>query len=509
MAAIVTTNMNIYAASLFMNSFNSESEYIYLFIGNTLPWNNENSPPTPVDCESNEAAAFIDMMSLKRITGSSVSLIIPNNTWTVGTVYSEYSSLVDLFDPTDALPFYVISSQLNVYKCLNNNGGAYSTIQPTGTSTSVITVADGYQWKFMYTVSSTDVLNFVTNEWVPVKTLAANDGSNQWLVQQAAVSGTIDRIDIVTAGVSYTSVPTVVITGNGSGATATATIGGGNVTGVTVTATGTNYTWATISFTGGGSGANGATANAIISPFKGHGADPVTELGGFYVMIDCKLIGNESGYFTVSNDYRQVGLISNPILNNGLNTTPATALDYSQALSLTFSSVSGTTFNNDETVTGLTSGAIGVVEDWDGTSILRLVQSLGTFTPGETVQGADATGVLSTITGTAQSGSTSAIVLANSASSVNSTYNGQTINITSGTGVGQVRMIASYIGLSRTAGVTPVFSTAPDNTSHYVVANIVAPAIVAYEGQILYLENRRAIARSAEQTEDIKIIITF
>ena len=510
MAAIITTAERIYAANLFVNGFDNDEENVYLFIGKTLPWSDENSPPTPVDCVQDQVQAFQNMMSLKLIGLSSVSLVIPRNDWTTGIVYSQYSDAVDLFDPNSSPPpFFVISDQLNVYMCLNNNKGALSTIQPTGTATTPITVADGYQWKYMYTVSSADVLNFVTNNWVPVDTLITNDGSNQWLVQQAAVPGTVDRVDMVTEGTQYTSIPSVAIVGNGTGATAVATISGGNVTGITVTAVGSGYTYATVSITGGGVGANGAAANAVLSPFAGHGADPTTELGGFNVLVDCKLNGTENGYFTVDNDYRQIGIIQNPILNDGLN-TPATAPDLIQAVVLTFLSVSGTTFNTDETVTGNTSGATGVVMDWDGTAVLRLVQSTGTFIAGETVIGVDASGVLSTITGTAQAGSTSlTIILANSASSVNSTYNGQTILLTGGTGAGQTRIISGYVGLTRTATISPAWLTTPTNTSTYVVASIIAPQILPYKGSIVYLENRRCIMRAPDQVENVKIVIDF
>ena len=33
-------------------------------------------------------------------------------------------------------------------KCLFNNKGASSTVEPSGTSTSTLSTADGYKWKF-------------------------------------------------------------------------------------------------------------------------------------------------------------------------------------------------------------------------------------------------------------------------------------------------------------------------------------------------------------------------
>ena len=509
MAAIVTNNMRILAAKQFEGSFADPTQHIYLYIGKTLPWDDENSPDTPVDCESDYSLAYREMMGLKNIAANNVSLIIPRNTWTIGTVYTQYDNTIDLFDPNSNLPpFYVVTDSLNVYKCLCNNNGAASTVVPTGTSTSVVTSADGYQWKFMYTIKSADVLSFVTPEWIPVSTLLTNDGTTQWSVQQAAISGTIDRIDMVTAGTQYTQVPTVTITGDGTGATAVATISGGNVTKITVTATGGGYTFANVSITNGGVASNGATAKAIVSPFTGHGADAVAELGGFFVLIDTKLIYSENSTFTVTNDYRRVGLIQNPLLANGGGV--ATATDYDQAQRLTFTTVSGTLFNSDEIVTGSTSNATGVVMDYDSTGkVLRLVQVSGSFVPGETVVGATASGVLLTYTATLTSATSSTFVLPNGASAVDNQYTGQTVLITSGTGAGQTRNITNYIGISRTATVSPAWGPTPDNTSVVKIASIVPPDIQLFSGNILYMETRRPIARASDQTEDIKIVVEF
>lgn len=509
MAAIVTTNMRILAAKQFEGSFADPTQHIYLYIGRTLPWADDNAPPTPIDCEADFSAVHREMLGLKNITADAVSLIIPRNTWTVGTIYTQYDNKIDLFDPNSGnTPFYVVTDSLNVYKCLNNNGAVASTVQPTGTTTSVVTNADGYQWKYMYTINSADVLSFVTTEWVPVSTLLTNDGSNQWLVQQAAIPGTIDRIDMVTVGTQYTQVPTVTITGDGTGATAVATINAGNVTKIIVTATGSGYTYANVAITNGGVSSNGATAVAIISPFEGHGADPTQELGGFFALIDAKLVFDENSTFTVSNDYRRIGLIANPILNG--SSTPATATDYDQAERLTFTTVSGTVFNSDEVVTGSTSNATGVVMDWDPNGkVLRVVEVLGTFVPGETIVGADASGVLLTYTATLSSATSNTFVLPGGASAVDNVYTGQTVLVSSGLGNGQTRKITNYVGISRTATVSPAWTITPNNTSVVKIASILASDVLPFSGEILYMENRRPIARASDQVEDIKIVVEF
>jgi hypothetical protein len=57
----------------------------------------------------------------------------------------------------------------------------------------------------------------------------------------------------VTAGGTYTSTPTVAISGDGSGATASATVSGGAVSSVVIENQGSGYSSAIVSFSGGGS----------------------------------------------------------------------------------------------------------------------------------------------------------------------------------------------------------------------------------------------------------------
>ena len=68
----------------------------------------------------------------------------------------------------------------------------------------------------------------------------------------------------------------------------------------------------------------------------------------------------------------------------------------------------------------------------------------------------------------AQSGTATTIVLATSASNVDSAYVGHEVFITGGVGAGQRRVISAYVGVSRTATV-PAWDTVPDSTSHYEV----------------------------------------
>ena len=87
------------------------------------------------------------------------------------------SSASNLYDST----FYFVTSDFNVYKVLDNNGGtAYSGAEPTSTSTSPFALG-GYVLKYMYTITQSEISKFVTTDFIPVSTdstvsAAATDG---------------------------------------------------------------------------------------------------------------------------------------------------------------------------------------------------------------------------------------------------------------------------------------------------------------------------------------------
>jgi parallel beta-helix repeat protein len=73
------------------------------------------------------------------------------------------------------------------------------------------------------------------------------------------------------------------------------------------------------------------------------------------------------------------------------------------------------------------------------------------------------------ITGTVQSSTSGTVVLDSGASSSNFNYNGCVIEITSGTGVGQVRRINNYTGGSRTVTNAQAWGTNPANGDAYAI----------------------------------------
>lgn len=466
MAAIITTKFRIHNAQSFKEGFDEASaSNIYLGIGRPQAWANDNQPDTPKDTVADELYYWDDMIALKRVQPSDVSLAIVRRNWSSGKYYDIYrhdyngvTAGVNINDGGATAPatladanYYVMTDEYHVYKCLNNrkNGAVVqSTVKPTGTDPNqLLTTSDGYVWKYMFTVSPADVLKFVSTDFIPVKTLSTNPGTTdayytQWLVQAAAVDGSINHIQVVNPGTLYASAPTVQIVGDGTNAAATAVFdaGTGQVTGITVTNKGSGYTYATVTLTGGTTGTN-ATAQAIISPKGGHGKDPVEELGGFYVMMNVRLEYDDgAGDFPVENDYRRIMLVRDPFNFN--TTVVASTTTLSSMRIFNVSGVSGT-FQVDEVITGATSGAAGrIVRSWSesGVNKISFVQ-----TRVENPQGKLFT-------------------------------NGESI----------------------TGGSSSATAT---------ISSIVDPEVQADSGDVLYVENRRPINRALDQIEDIKIIV--
>jgi len=351
MASIVTTKFRVHNAEQFAEAFSETSNTImYLFIGKNTAFPNDNVPPTPVNSTANiEFTPWRDMYAAKRITTSDVTHAIERYDWTSGTVYDKYDDTdTNLMDDD----FYVMTEDYNVYKVLNNAGATASTTKPSGVSTSPFTTADGYVWKYMYTVTTAKALKFLTNDYIPVQTLASDDGSDQWDVQVAAVDGGIHVVNVTAGGSGYATAPAVTITGDGTGATANSTITANVVTAVTITAAGTGYTRASVTFASGA-----AAATAVISPKGGHGSNAVEELGGKFIMLNVRLDGNESNTFSTANEFRQVGIIRDPYTYG--TTTRAVASSFRQSFKYQLSGISGT-FTLDETITSGSNTASAV-----------------------------------------------------------------------------------------------------------------------------------------------------
>ena len=210
MPATSTKRLSYHIADQFKESFSEASpSRLYLFVGRTSPFANDSVASTPTDTvQKQDYNIYKQMLAAKKIQETDVTYALVRRNWSNNNLYAEYTNTT-LNSTLYNSAFYVYTSDRNVYKCLFNNKGANSTVEPTGTSTGVTSTSDGYQWKYMFTVSTADVGKFVTAEYIPVKVITADDSSGQFAVQDAAVDGAIDVIDVSAGGSGY-------LTDNGS-----------------------------------------------------------------------------------------------------------------------------------------------------------------------------------------------------------------------------------------------------------------------------------------------------
>lgn len=357
---------------------------LYVAIGRSNDWDSSDTAPTPISTEREERNFRLAMQSMKQVTAS--SLVVPRNAWASGTIYSRYNDNQEGNEPTQ--PYYVMTDENQVYVCIQQgttNAGVAktSTVKPTGTATEPFLTADGYIWKFLYTVGSLDATNFLAANFQPIELVtdsAGAPGLTASQVEQVGIQSAADSAhEIVGAlmtnnGSGYISTPTVTIVGDGSGAKLQATVNGGQVTKIelidssgTITM-GKGYNYAEIQIAAPASGTQ-ATARAILGPKSstkfGFGSDPRYDLRARAVMYNTKPDGAEGGDFLIDQDFRQIGLIQNPTEfdsnSPGNLFTQATA---NALYRMQFSSIASA-FTVDNTIQGGTTGAKAYVDKVD------------------------------------------------------------------------------------------------------------------------------------------------
>lgn len=207
---------------------------IFLTFGKDTEWDNELIPP---QAENNLSKDFIDMSNLlflKKQNAGNASMGIKRNLWSTGIIYDNYSVDVEL----DTIDYYVTNSSNRIYICIDNNGGIQSVSEPTDITTTIqsFKTGDGYTWKYMGEVSD---INFVTNDYVPVKKVLSDNGSDQWEIQQNAKPNSLTIVGIDDAGATFpTAIPTINIIGSAIG---TATLTADVLTEITLTDVGGDY----------------------------------------------------------------------------------------------------------------------------------------------------------------------------------------------------------------------------------------------------------------------------
>lgn len=550
----------------------------YLFVGKPTPWGagsqvDELYPKDPNDTLEEEARVWDEMLGLKKIEEIFASLVVPRRDWDTSkrTVYAVYDDKdPDLYNqPTTtrsnveggksqfAGSFYVMTDAFDVFICLENGSGTPSTQKPVrpNTPTDLVALSDGYVWKYITTIKQSEVVRFLTDSWMPIKTLKADDTSFQWDVQQNAVGGSIlsfhvsssqqgtgyvythtgkltfvpagptiidngvvkatarlnaidsnspvptgadnayqnwdlhvtsgadqgaiyniqsynkdtkivvlhkdwnrsgDGTPKVTENVTYDILPKLVVATNGDSNYPVAgkpVVKNGSVVAVNVVQPGRGATWANVtveSYNGG----SAAAVRPILSSTKGLGKDPEKDLGAYFVMLTSKLsykMGETDTTldFPINNDYRQVGIIRNVKNVDGSLATEKTRIATKRMLvyNVTQSGAETPKFHEDEKIEAIINSKSVKAQIIDSVTLVNNRASI-TFIQNPT------------------------------------------------TGYG------SFAG-------TGVKIKGVISGTEAEIVEIYNEEIKKFEGEILYLENRRPVLREKDMVEDIKTIIEF
>lgn len=429
----------------------------YVAVSKPTDWNDSDAALTPLNTEREIRNARLNMMSVKNVEAS--SLVIPRYNWSLGAVYQGYNDNISSHPVLN--PYYVMTEENQVYICLepgrNATTGAAiaSTVKPTGTLTTPFKTSDGYIWKFCYSVGALRASNFLAANFIPIELYTSFDSASpadhveQVGIRNAAVPKQITGFTIVSGGSGFTSTPTVTVVGNGTNAKATATVSGGTITKVVVK----DSSDGSLALGSGydyahtvvsGGGGTGANIRPILGPRGGLGYDPRDELRASAIMFTASPDGAEGSSWVVGNDFRQISLLKNPKKDQDVD-SDFTAVTGNAMKRLSFASITSS-FTADKTIQGASSGAKATVVKADSDEVWFVQDELTLFT---------------------------------------AFTEGETVSETNGTGTGALRAVG--------------FDADSDAFTR--------PDVDIFSGEILYLDNRAAVQRSADQTEDIKIII--
>ena len=464
----------------------------------TYRYATEDAPPAPIDNQIEKTAVYDDIIAAKRITSTFARLVAPRYNWSLST-NPKFDMYRPNYSPTpggggaigvqtalgssalSGSKYYVMNSNYEVFKCLYNGQtpanatGINATYEPKTSPTAgqgtyanglFTESATGYIWKYMYTLSTADVIAFLSSDFLPMGTYAG----------PAAVDGAVHIAVIKDGGANMPTSGTVYVgvDGDGTGAIVKITTSaGGAISSVEMQAAGTGYTYGSVRLVNGNvytdtglSNAATIAANAtgavevIMSPEGGHGADLAAEFFAKRVMTNVRLTYAEgSGDFPVDNDFRRIGIIQDPYNYGTTTVATATTLRGTAAVKLTGSG----DYTIDEEITQTVSGgtAKGRVVSWDSTNgILKYFQSPDLHT-----------------------------------------HNG--------------KVLAFDHASNNVTGATSSTARPIDANQDTALADIsftdgkANPEIAPNSGDIVYIENRRQITRAADQIEDIKLVIEF
>ena len=350
MSAIVTDQFRILNANNFVESVENTNNSYYVFVGLSNPtgagslvgygrsanWN--SNTPSPIDSFTYRSHSSDTMMFGKKVSSANIRRIIRRVDWVAGNRYEIYR---DDYSAQNQSPltaanrlydanYYVLNSDFKVYICIDNGStgtnplGNVSQDEPTFTDlepSKAGNSGDGYVWKYLFTVSPSDIIKFDSTEFITVpNNWSTSTDSQIRAVRENGDSNVnenqIKHVYIEKAGNNYANGlgQEVDIIGDGTGAKARVDVVNGSITDVTVSAGGKGYTYALVdlgTLNSNVTSTNQAKLIPIIPPGLGHGSDVYTELGTDRVIVYARF-DDSTKDFPIDTKFSQVGIVKNP-----------------------------------------------------------------------------------------------------------------------------------------------------------------------------------------------------
>ena len=531
MPAIVTDQFRILNANNFVESVENTNNSYYVFIGlanptgaptlagygRTSDWNTSDSTPSPTDSFSYRAHSGDTMMFGKKISSANIRRIIRRVDWTSGSRYEIYR---DDYSASNQSPltkanrlydanYYVLNSDFKVYVCIDNGStgdnllGNISQDEPTFTDlepSKAGNSGDGYVWKYLFTVSPSDIIKFDSTEYITVpNNWSTSTDSQIRLVRENGNSDTnlnqLKHVYIENAGTGYANGlgQEVDILGDGSGAKARVDVVNGKITDVTVSAGGKGYTYGIVDLGTLNSNVS-ATGRAklipIIPPGLGHGSDVYSELGTDKVIIYARF-DDSTKDFPIDTKFAQVGVVKNPTkVGTSIVYTDTT---YSSLQAFKFSTVSGTPQVGEEISQVLTISpnvgkvATGFIASYDKeTKVMKYFRDRSLHFNKTSYDHTDYTGI-----------STTGRIYQFESSNTSNDIEGKTSSFSGSISV-------NFSGITTNPTGNKLI-----NLGTNFNAGLSESEINKGSGEIVYLDNRPEIVRNSRQKEDIKIILEF
>lgn len=298
--------------------------------------------------------------------------------------------------------------------------------------------------------------------------------------------------------------PTVTILGDGSNAQAYSRVNAatGSIANVAVINVGSQYTRAKVIISANGIHGVGATANAVISPVGGHGSNPVRELAADKIMLNVQFNGTEgvsatgAGYIPSNTAFRTLSILKDPVLkvdaNNAHILVESVANTSNSPATLRMTSRATLSYTSMDGVVPINPLAAG---DTITNERNRLAAELGTL---EFVTTLGATQRKSESLQNAVQGANAHIVyIREDETQSDSSFYTAYLN--------SVQSYSNHVAFTKDDIILNSTSETPVAT----IETIQGPEANTFSGEILYTENIRAVERTPEQIEDIKIILDF